>query len=885
MHTTEQLNTALAGRYAVDHVVGEGGMATVYLARDLKHKRKVALKLLKPELAVIVGIERFLAEIQVTANLQHPNLLPLFDSGTADSLLFYVMPFVEGESLRTRLDREKQLPIDDAIRIATAVASALDYAHRQGVIHRDLKPANILLHDGNPLVADFGIALAVSNAGGSRITQTGLSLGTPMYMSPEQATGDRAIDARTDIYSLAAVTYEMLTGDPPHTGSTSQAVIARLLTDKPRSIRESRASVPLHVNATVEKALEKLPADRWPTAREFADALSGARPVPVTATESARAEGAPATGASRRVLAREAIAWALAASGIAAASYVATRPETILPTPVAARLIAELPDSFTPPTSPYRHVAISHDGRRLAVISAKGGRAMIYVRRLEDSVFAAVPGSEGAASVALSYDGESVAFHILHRGVFKLQLPDGTAQLVADSADLPRWGESGEIVFRTAGDALGLAPADGSKLRFLRPDSASQIDAPSLLPGGRDMLVSRASGGGGRELVLVSTANGHVTPLNMPGFGGSYSAGRVVFARSPGQVLAAPFSLDKRAFTGAATALLQGVGGNGLGSEFDVTGNGTLVYMTGHAADLRSMVTVDREGIEQPLSREDRLYGEPRVSPDGRRVVMRIGKPPDFPDAGIFEVGTGALTLLPTDKQSTRAEWSRDGTRIITIDASRDSTFVQSRPWDGNGSVETLHRGVGIAKEKSVVTVSIGPPQGWSAFGVTNAEHTGDILIAPTDSLQALRPFIGTPATGFTPRVSPSGRLLAYSSLKGGRMQVYLRPIPGPGPEVLVSIDAGREPIWSSDGKSLFYRGPKRMMVATVAEQPSLAVTKRDSLFIVSPYDPSDIFGAYDVFPDGKRFVMTRLAKGSDKPPKLFVVVNWAQLAGQSALK
>src|SRR5262249_12938288 len=195
-------------------------MATVYLAQDVKHKRDVALKVLDPELGAVLGVERFLAEISVTAKLQHPNLLPLFDSGEANGLLFYVMPFVEGETLRARLTREKQLPVDDAVRIAVAVANALDYAHAHGVIHRDLKPENILLQHGQPVVADFGIALAISNAGGGRITQTGLSLGTPQYMSPEQATGDRGIDGRTDVYSLGAVLYEMLTGEPPHTGTT-----------------------------------------------------------------------------------------------------------------------------------------------------------------------------------------------------------------------------------------------------------------------------------------------------------------------------------------------------------------------------------------------------------------------------------------------------------------------------------------------------------------------------------------------------------------------------------------------------------------------------------------------------------------------------------------
>jgi serine/threonine protein kinase len=231
MNNLLKLRTSLATRYDIDREIGAGGMATVYLARDQRHDRKVALKVLNPELGAVLGVERFLSEIKVTANLQHPNLLPLFDSGEADGLLFYVMPFVEGESLRARLDREKQLPIDEAIRIAMAVANALDYAHSHHVIHRDLKPENILLQHGQPVVADFGIALAVSKAGGNRVTQTGLSLGTPQYMSPEQATGDRVIDGRTDIYSLGALTYEMLTGEPPHIGHTSQAIIARLLTD------------------------------------------------------------------------------------------------------------------------------------------------------------------------------------------------------------------------------------------------------------------------------------------------------------------------------------------------------------------------------------------------------------------------------------------------------------------------------------------------------------------------------------------------------------------------------------------------------------------------------------------------------------------------------
>src|SRR5437016_3963830 len=239
------LLATLAQHYTIEREAGAGGLATVYVARDLKHDRPVALKVLKPELAALLGVERFLSEIRVTAHLQHPHILPLFDSGQAGGLIYYVMPHVEGESLRQRLEREKQLPLETAIEITRAVASALDYAHRHGVIHRDIKPENILFQDEQAVVADFGIALALSAAGGSRLTETGLSLGTPQYMSPEQATGDRALDARSDIYSLASVLYEMLAGEPPHTGPTVQSVIAKVLTDPARrslSRRTGRAS-------------------------------------------------------------------------------------------------------------------------------------------------------------------------------------------------------------------------------------------------------------------------------------------------------------------------------------------------------------------------------------------------------------------------------------------------------------------------------------------------------------------------------------------------------------------------------------------------------------------------------------------------------------------
>ena len=274
------LQAALADRYTIERELGRGGMATVYLAEELKHHRRVAIKVLRPDLAAALGPERFLREIAIAGGLQHPHMLTLIDSGSEEGILYYVMPYVEGESLRGRLDREKQLPIDDALQITSEVADALSYSHSRGVLHRDIKPENILLSGGHAIVADFGIARAISVAGEGRLTHTGVSVGTPAYMSPEQGTGSGQLDARSDIYSLGCVLYEMLAGDPPFTGTTAQAVVARHLVDPPPRLRTVRQTVSPAVEQALERALAKVPADRFATAAQFAEALKAASTVP-----------------------------------------------------------------------------------------------------------------------------------------------------------------------------------------------------------------------------------------------------------------------------------------------------------------------------------------------------------------------------------------------------------------------------------------------------------------------------------------------------------------------------------------------------------------------------------------------------------------------------
>jgi len=336
-----RLSAALAGRYRLERELGAGGMATVYLAEDLKHDRRVAIKVLRPELAAVIGAERFLAEIRTTASLHHPHILPLYDSGQADALLYYVMPVVEGTSLRDRLRAQGQLPVNEAVALTVQVASALDYAHRRGVIHRDIKPENILIQEDQALVADFGVALATASAGSTRLTETGLSIGTPQYMSPEQALGERALDARCDIYAMGVTLYEMLTGAPPFTGASAQAIVARVITEAPTPPSHHRPDLPAGIDTAILTAIDKDPERRFQTAAALQAALTAGATTPPS-TQSVTAV--------RGVARHQRWAWigAAAALALALGGYVAWhRTGARAPGPPASiRSIAALPFDY-----------------------------------------------------------------------------------------------------------------------------------------------------------------------------------------------------------------------------------------------------------------------------------------------------------------------------------------------------------------------------------------------------------------------------------------------------------------------------------------------------------------------------------------------------------
>ncbi len=464
-----RLTAALADRYRVERELGAGGMSTVYLAEELRHGRKVAVKVLRPELAAVIGADRFLAEIRTTANLQHPHILPLFDSGTADGFLFYVMPFIEGETLRDKLNRETQLGVDEAVRIAREVADALDYAHSKGVIHRDIKPENILLHDGTALVADFGIALAASKAGSERMTETGMSVGTPQYMSPEQAMGEREITARSDIYALGAVAYEMLTGEPPFSGATAQAIVARVLTEEPKSITVQRRSVPPHVDDAVLTALEKLPADRFGTGAEFMAALAAPSPPRGGAMmERARRRGRPRRNA---ILLGLAAAVACAGIGFLAGIERARRS--------AAPLEFDQSVQVTSEPGLEVHPAISPDGRAVAFAAGTSVKTRLFVRQVvggranmltEDS-------STSESNPQWSRDGTRILY-LAHNAVFSVAAAGGSVRqeipapargAVASAA----WGPDGQTIAYAVLDSLYLRTSSGTTRPLARiPEAA-----------------------------------------------------------------------------------------------------------------------------------------------------------------------------------------------------------------------------------------------------------------------------------------------------------------------------------------------------------------------------------------------------------------------------
>lgn len=811
----------IANRYRIERELGSGGMATVYLAHDLRHDRPVAVKVLRSEITEAVGIERFLAEIKTTANLQHANILGLIDSGHTDGTIFYVMPFVDGESLRQRLARERQLPVADAVHIAVVVARALDYAHRRGVIHRDIKPENILLHEGQPVVADFGIALAVTNAApDTRMTQAGVSLGTPQYMSPEQAIGERALDGRTDIYALGCVLYETLTGAPPFTGPNAQAIIAKAMTVEPEPVTLSRRTTPANVAAAIATALHKLPADRFGTAAEFASALENSSyraPLSVERLSSQRVgwRGAPAIVAITVTL--------LATLGLLAA--VEWRRTASRETSFAARFEIQVPDSA------FRsQVVLGNDGRRVVWAAASGYYERrvdsLGIRRLRD----ATPGF--SAMRALSPDGRQ-ALVSGRGGIIVVPLAGGESRLLSSAGRMGAWGGDGLVYIAYVDPAsaarglLRIRPEGGQVDTLTRLDA--MVTSMAVLPNGSALILATARGGAS-ELEAFDLRSRKLASIGVAGAFPRYVEPGLLFFARGSAIWAGPFSEGRLRFTSPPVELLDA--GTATVTHLEASRD-ALVYVpapeqTGSGVVVRS---VSGQSTELPGIPDTLRFSSFSMSPNGERLVMQGAPPPSFA-AGpprfnlfVYEIRSGRLTRLRSGDRDQNPAWLPDGQTLsfvrVTADTPTTSTLMRRR-WDGGTIPESLlRRGGGRG--------SVLGPMAWLSDGRQlilrvadrapsgRGELHGDLMRWSEASPARLDTVVATEYNESDPAPSPDGRLLAFTSDETGRIEVFVRRTSG-GPIAQVSVNGGTLPRFSRTGRELYFASADTLFVASILD-------------------------------------------------------------------
>ncbi len=918
----ESLNAALEGRYRLEREIGAGGMATVYLATDIKHRRKVALKVLRPELSAIVGADRFLKEIETTANLQHPHILPLHDSGAVDGTAFYVMPFVEGETLRDRLHRETQLPVADAVRLTREIASALDYAHRKGVIHRDIKPENILLQEGQALVADFGIALAAATSGGNRITASGMSLGTPQYMSPEQAMAERTLDARADVFALGCVLYEMLVGEPPFTGPTAQAIAARVVTGAVEGPRVRRPTVPVYVNEAVLTALQKVPADRFASAAAMAEALTDRSPTPlgdrVEAAPPDRTVATAATpdrefpGAVTPVAspARASGAWnritvattAIATIAVLVAAWaVSARPSTgaARESPVL-RMVTSLPDSLELPADFHGSLAFSPDGtklvfsaRRIAERGSAEDRRELWIRSMDQFQATVIAATRRAAFPRFSPDGRSVGYIELGTAALKVvDLDGGPPRTIADS------GVSEEpIVFAPDGGIVAKGSGvGGSLMRFPAgngpPSVITTVDRqggeaahvyPDVLPNNRGMLFTVQYAPNGDvsryKIAVLDFATGRHRILT-DGVAARFVSGYLLIVRANGELSAASFDQDAQQLTGPEIPIASDVRVNAFGRvDLATTPDGMLAYVAGRGAiSEANLIWVARDGTVTHVDSLWRAnFGGGAISPDGRELAVSIGEG-SSEDIWVKQLDGGRIKLTSGGSRFYRPRWLPDGKRVSFLSEEARSMQLVMRRADGIGAIDRLAR-----VDETLFEGFVSPDGAWvilrkSRVGSSDifAQRIGDSIATP---------LLATTADERYPTISSDGKWIAYRSSDADIGEVFVRPFPNVNDgKWLVSLDGGFSPVWSRSGRELFYTrrantsDANELWVATVTTSPTFRVRDRRKLFTI----PRGVRGSpsaamYDVAPGDQRFLMVRGledASGSSGRAPIVLVTN-----------
>jgi tRNA A-37 threonylcarbamoyl transferase component Bud32 len=803
------LAAILTDRYRIERQLGQGGMATVYLAQDLKLEREVALKVLRPELGAVLGTERFLSEVKITARLDHPHILTLIDSGSAGGLLYYVLPYVRGESLRDLLNREQQLGVEQALAITRQVGSALDYAHRKGVVHRDIKPENILLQEGEAMLADFGIALAVQESGGSRLTETGLSLGTPHYMSPEQATGDRNVDARSDLYSLASVLYEMLVGEPPITGKTVQAVIAKLLTEPAMHVRTVRPAVAEHVDAAVARALSKVPADRFASVSDFIRTLDTA---PSAAPNGAGTTGAMPSAAKPRRRAALVAGIAGVVVAVTAGGLIASGKFKRVDTSAALRDRTQL--TFTGKVSAP---TVSADGKQLAYFTKEcAGADCRYAIDVQDvgstTTRRVLEGATAAYSLEWSPDRRNLAMNGTVAGRF------GTF-LVSALGGPPRFLTAGSATFYAGGDSLLLGQAgpsdstfivrvaglDGTVRDSLRvPGPGIQLASLVSIPGTSRLVAMVIQPPRGLWQVLERTGKVADKLLNTCTCGAAASSDALWMTRAGPTAAEAVVRVALDPTTGKF-ATHQDTIYSGRFSNLSVTADGTQMtvddgsYTFSVIAASMSDLLKGTVPAGAPLMQASNRVGA-LVSPDGSRLLMRRSVP--TPKGGdeirlsVAPFAGGTETPLNATGTVVGAQWIDSVTVAVQSVTAAGARFART-------DVRTGAAGDALQLPDSSIAAVTALPDGWAWLPAGRnrivVEQAGKRHEIAKPAWYASLNQIET---------SPDGTrllMIGWSASTGDSLRVSVVPVAG-GPPTAWSTSFAEEgsATWMADGSIAF---------------------------------------------------------------------------------
>jgi len=873
------------GSFEIVEIIGRGGMGVVYLARDTKLKRSVAIKSMPAKLiGDSIARTRFRREAELLASLNHNNIAVIHDIIEQGSLGYLVLEYVPGQTLAERV-MKGPLKLEEVLTIALQISEAVATAHEYDVIHRDLKPGNIkITPDGRVKVLDFGLAKAVGDEPSEKpitVTQPGRVMGTPAYMSPEQACG-KPTDKRSDIWSFGCVLYEMLTGHPPFESETATEILARIIEREP-DWEMLPQEIPTNIRTLLRRCLEKNQQRRLRDIGDAAIEISETLSKPATAPPISTSPLAVSQPTGLRRLMVWGAACLLVGTMIASIVLRLFAPPTFperdqRPT---QRLVIKLPENqtlalsrSTPLGIAQPAVALSPDGSRLVYVADIDGTTQLFERLMNQFEVRPIPATEGAFAPFFSRDGQSVGFFTKDK-LKKVSLLGGEPVTICDARN-PRgasWGADGMIYFaETEGSRLSRVPATGGTKEHLtargEPSGEGMFSYgyPVLLPGGKQMLVSSPT-----SIMLFSLETRDKKILVEDGQHARYiPTGHLVYARA-GAIEAAPFSLRTLQVSGPSIPILERImldSRHGT-AQFIFSSGGLLVYVPGGDTVKSIPAWVDRQGNVEPLPMPAQKYGTFHLSPDGKQLAIQVYSRPQS-NVYIYDVVSGRGTRLTLEGSNVEPIWTPDGKRV-TFFSGRQGLGKHNLLWkpvDGSGKTELLH-----SSDYGFSASSWSSDGKLLAFYQIHPTRGYDIWILSLEGDREPELIVGTEFSEIFPAFSPDGHWIAYVSDKEGKFQVYVQPYPAMDRVWPISDDFGEEPIWSSDGNELFYRNGDKWMVVSISTEPEFKAGTPQLLFEGLYNNVPGM--SYDVVPDGQRFLVLQPEYDDSQVREFHVVTNW----------